>query len=146
LGGGLFKKGLNSWSARRIHAAVIRYRYLQELRENSHKKLLLGTMSLANLIIIIVSITTLSLVFSGSSVNSLVIFTNPIAGTIFSSSLLVTFMVGVVLLVLIYRDVFEAGNFEEYRAKTIAKLKKLGGKPEELDKIDREIEAEKQGG
>jgi hypothetical protein len=37
-------------------------------------------------------------------------------------------------------------DFDKYKQETIVKLKKLGGNPEELDKIDREIEAEKQGG
>ena len=39
-----------------------------------------------------------------------------------------------------------AANLEGFKAETIKKLKKLGGNPEELDKIDQELEAEKQGG
>jgi hypothetical protein len=34
--------------------------------------------------------------------------------------------------------IFDALNFREYRSKTITKLKKLGGNPEELDRIDQE--------
>jgi hypothetical protein len=37
-------------------------------------------------------------------------------------------------------------HFDRYKGRVIKKLKKLGGNPEGLDKIDREIEAEKQGG
>ncbi len=41
--------------------------------------------------------------------------------------------------------VIDSIRFDEYRSKTVVKLKKLGGNPEELDEIDKEIEAEKQG-
>jgi uncharacterized membrane protein len=123
-----FKKRSLSWHERRIDILVIRYRYILKLKENPANIVIISFIIIViGLIFIIVSITIISFL-NDFSANF-----NGFAGAYFFGALLASFVIACCLFWLIMRDLSEVANIEEYREKTIAKLIKLGGNPEDLN-------------
>jgi hypothetical protein len=138
----MFQRSTLSLRNRRIKVLTSRYEAVKAYNENPSKLTVFSSQLMAEglrrltLLIILCTAAVITGIRNGfnDATFNFVIYTIGITGGYVSSK---------------FDDIERAAkdttNFEPYRVKTVNQLKRWGGNPEILDKIDREIEAEKQG-
>jgi hypothetical protein len=140
-----FEKRKLTTQERRIYILASRYKSIKKMKENLVYFILLAFRQIALLFVAV-------FFFIGISAGITINFVGDFKDSIFADEFLNRVVIFLALLICSYfsydiiKDINTIMRFDKFREKTIAKLKKLGGNPEELDKIDREIEAEKQRG
>jgi hypothetical protein len=129
-----FEKGSLTIKQRRIYILITRYRHIKKLTEDSVYLNLLAFRRMADLqsmTFLIVAVTGLSIMVKIVQLNT----NSPDVKSI--TDLLIVAIVAYIssYFAMSYRaDLVNALEFDKYKARTIAKLKKLGGNPEYLDK------------
>jgi hypothetical protein len=150
--GSYWKKSSLSFRERRLYLLYLKYEDVKRMKESPH---FFNLMAIRNIAYALVALGTMIFIGGAFILPRFSWIKSPVPKFpmltgIFNDVMLVFELASFIILVSMLMTTTEyswnAMHFDTFREETIAKIIKLGGNPEELEKIDKEIEAQKQGG